>query len=394
MRESKSMRIGIDISQIVYKGTGVARFTDGLTNAILDFDRSNSWVFFFSSLRKNLDPEIEKKIFRKGHKLIKWKLPPTLLSLLFNDFHNFSKLLTCLPAGRLLTPFLTSLDWFITSDWTEPPLLVNKVTIVHDLVYLRYPETVDSKVLATQRKRLLLVKRESRVIFADSNATKQDLIDLLHIDPKKIHVNYPGVDVKKPNKEQIKLTLKKYNLNRPFVLTVGKLEPRKNLKRLIEAMKQLNNLPAGRQAETIDLIIVGPKGWLSNSQQFTVNNQLSNIKFLGLVSDTELSSLYSSCLFFIYPSLWEGFGYPVVEAMKLGAAVATSDTSSLSEIAKGAALLFDPFNVKDMYKCIYTLIHSERLRSELAEKGQKKSKTYTWKTYYNRLIQLLYDNRS
>src|SRR3989338_9380400 len=188
MKESNNVNIGIDISQIVYEGTGVSRFTNGLVNAILDLDRTNRWLFFFSSLRRNLDPEIERKIVQKGHKLLKWRLPPTALSFLLNDLHSFSKLLT----SNIKHP--TSLDWFITSDWTEPPLSMNKATIVHDLVYLRYPETVDSKILHNQEKRLTWVKRESRIIFADSQSTKSDLVDLLNFDPKKIYVNFPGVD--------------------------------------------------------------------------------------------------------------------------------------------------------------------------------------------------------
>src|SRR3990167_4026697 len=171
MRELKSMKLGIDISQIVYEGSGVARFTNGLLNTILDLDRKNCWFFFFSSLRRNLDQNLEKKIIARGHKLIKWKFPPTALSFLFNDLHNFSKLFT------FNFSLLTSLDWFITSDWTEPPLPVNKATVVHDLVYLRYPKLVNKNILLTQSKRLNWVKKESKIIFADSNATKQDLIE-------------------------------------------------------------------------------------------------------------------------------------------------------------------------------------------------------------------------
>lgn len=381
MKKSKNMKIGIDISQIVYEGTGVSRFTRGLTQAILDYDEENEWLFFFSALRRNLDVHLEERIVKNGHKLIKWLIPPTLLSFLWNDLHEFSK------SYMLHVTGLNDLDWFITSDWTEPPLPVNKTTVAHDLVYLRYPETVDLKILTTQNRRLHWVKNESKIIFADSLATKQDLADLLHLDSKKIHVNYPGVEVKKPSKDKINLTLKKYNLTKPFILTVGKIEPRKNLARLIEAMKQLNN-------ETIDLIIVGPQGWQTNNQQSTINNRRSNIKFLGLISDEELYGLYSACLFFIFPSIWEGFGYPVIEAMKLGAPVATSNTSSLFEIAEDAALLFNPSNVNEIYQCIDTLIHDKNLRDELSKKGIERSKIFTWENYYNRLIKTLYDYRN
>ena len=385
MKESNNVNIGIDISQIVYEGTGVSRFTNGLVNAILDLDRTNRWLFFFSSLRRNLDPEIERKIVQKGHKLIKWKLPPTALSFLFNGLHSFSKLLT----SNIKHP--TSLDWFITSDWTEPPLPVNKATIVHDLVYLRYPETVDSKILHNQKKRLTWVKRESRIIFADSQSTKSDLVDLLNFDPKKIYVNFPGVDVKKRSKEQINLTLKKYTLKRPFILTVGKLEPRKNIDRLIKSYSKVNNA-------NMDLVVVGLKGWKLNEVQ-SINRldnsrQDQNIKFLGFVNDNDLFALYSSCLFFIFPSLWEGFGYPVVEAMKLGVPVATSKTSSFGEIAKDAAYLFDPLNVDEIFHCINMMKSDEKLRKDLVKKGLERSKMFTWKNYYNRLVHILYDNRS
>ncbi|OGK22981.1 hypothetical protein A2954_03815 [Candidatus Roizmanbacteria bacterium RIFCSPLOWO2_01_FULL_37_12] len=371
------MNLGIDLSQIVYEGTGIARFTKGLTNAILDFDKKNSWTFFFSSLRKNLDPEIKNKIEYKGHKLIKWKLPPTFLSFLFNDLHN---LLNLTPIPHILT---ANLDWFITSDWSEPPLNIKKAAIVHDLVFLRYPETVAPKILQTQKKRLNLIKQESRIVFTDSNATKYDLADLLKIGSKKIIVNYPGVEVKKPTIEQINITIKKYHLNHPFILTVGKQEPRKNIDRLISAFSKLED-------KKLDLVIVGPKGWEAES----INYQLSNIKYLGLVSDIELFSLYSSCLFFIYPSLWEGFGYPVVEAMNFATPVATSNNSSLKEIGHDAAFLFNPLKVDEISHCIKVMKSNIRLRKVLSKKGQERSKIYIWKTYFNKLIHTLYDHRS
>lgn len=371
------MKIGIDISQIVYEGTGVARFTNGLVNAILEYDKKNNWTFFFSSFRRDLDSQIENNIIRNGYKLIKWKLPPAFLSLLWNDLHKVSGLLT----SNIL--HLTSLDWFITSDWTEPPLSVKKTTIVHDLVYLRYPKTVEQKILTIQQKRLALIKRESRIIFADSQATKNDLIKLLDIDSSKIYVNYPGVEIKKPTTQNIKQTLIKYNLTKPFILTVGKLEPRKNIKRLIETFNRLDN-------ENIELVILGTQGWGSTMKQFnnlTINNP--RIRSLGYVNDEALYSLYSACLFFIYPSIWEGFGYPIVEAMRFGAAVTNSNTSSLKEIANNATLLFDPFNLDEMYRCIDTLIHDKKLREDLKKKGLERSKMYTWEKYYNLLIKTL-----
>ncbi|MBI2641367.1 glycosyltransferase family 4 protein [Candidatus Roizmanbacteria bacterium] len=371
-KDKEIMNIGIDISQIVYEGTGVSRFTHGLTHAILEYDRKNKWLFFFSSLRRRLSSNLEKKIIDKGHTLIKWRLPPSLLSFFWNDLHAFSKLFT------FNFKLLTSLDWFITSDWTEPPLSIQKATVIHDLAYLRYPETVDEKVLKTQGKRLEWVKKESSVIFADSYATKEDLVSCLKLEPRSIHVIYPGVEVGKPSQGEIQKTIKKYELDRPFILTVGKIEPRKNLKRLIEAFRSL-------QKKDIDLIIVGQKGWNALPSGYGA----TNVKYLGFISDQELYSLYSSCLFFVYPSLWEGFGYPIVEAMKLNAAVATSKTSSLKEIAENSAILFDPFDIEEIRSALVTLLEKPNLREDLRKKGAQRSKLFTWKRYYEEMIKTL-----
>lgn len=361
------MKIGIDISQIVYSGTGVARFTNDLTSAILDYDNKNQWVFFFSSLRQDLDPSLKEKILAKKHELITWKLPPTVLSYLWNDLHNMFR-------------FDIKPDWFITSDWTEPNILgIKKTTIVHDLVFKRFPETVHKKILSVQTKRLNLVKKETDIIFADSQSTKKDLINFYQINPDKIVVNYPGIEVIRPSSSQIKKTIDKYSLKKPFILSVGKQEPRKNLGKLIEAFNKIKN-------DEIDLVIVGPTGWKD------YDYQSKNIKYLGLVKDIELYSLFSKALMFAYPSLWEGFGIPIVEAMKLGTPIVCSNSSSIAEISGQAALLFDPENTEDITRSIKKLIGSPLLRKELVAKGKEKSKIFTRKSYLEKLLNTLYDN--
>ncbi|MDH7476664.1 MAG: glycosyltransferase family 1 protein [Microgenomates group bacterium] len=368
------MKIGLDISQIVYQGTGVGRFTAGLTEAILNFDKKNQWFFFFSGFRQKLNYKLKQKILERNYLLIERPVPPKLLSLLWNNLHSG------FTSSLLNLKLLNQLDWFITSDWTEPLLKIKKATIVHDLAFLRYPTTVLKKIKETQKKRLSWVKKESKIIFADSQSTKDDLINLLNFEKEKIVVNYPGVNVNKPTKEEIKKTLLKYKLFGPFILTVGKLEPRKNLRRLIEAYEK-------SLIDDIKLVIVGPQGW-ENFPQLAIKKQ-ENIKFLGYVSDNDLFALYSSCLFFIYPSIWEGFGYPIIEAMKLGATVVTSNHSSLKEISGDAAFFFDPFNIDSIQKSIQIVAHYQDLRNDLKKKGQKQASQYTWKKYYNRLISVL-----
>jgi glycosyltransferase involved in cell wall biosynthesis len=359
------MKLGIDISQIVYEGTGVARFTEGLVKAIVNYDKENQWFFFFSGFRKTLDPKVKRLIIKSRHKLVEWSFPPKALSLLWNDWHNIS----------IVPKELRGLDLFITSDWTEPKIPgVRKATIVHDLVFKRFPETVEKTILKTQTKRLRRVSKESDLIFTDSQATKDDLLKYYAIEKDKVVVNYPGVEVSK--------AFKKDTPKRPFVLTVGKLEPRKNLERLVKAFNKMND-------ESVELLIVGPKGWQNLGDEF----DRPNIKILEFVSDQELYSLYNNCLFFIYPSIWEGFGIPVIEAMKLGAAVACSNTSSIKEIAGSAALTFNPLDVDEILTAMVKLKEDKELRKDLSKKGLLASAKFTWKNYYDKMMKSIYENR-
>jgi len=366
------MKIGIDISQIVFEGTGVGRFTHDLTETILSNTDKNEWTFFFSSLRQSINPHIKSAIKNKGHRLCEYKIPPTALSFLWNTLHRLK-----------IEKLVGNLDWFITSDWTEGPSNMKKATILHDLVYLRYPETVHKAILKTQKLRMKWVQKESKLIFADSISTKDDAISLLRINKDKIVVNYPGVSIKKPNVEDVKETLTKFNLKNPFILAVGKIEPRKNIKKLINAFAMLNQ-------KNIDLVIVGPQGW--DNQTSKKQSQTNNIKFLSFVSNNELSSLYSSCRLFVYPSLYEGFGYPVVEAMSLGAPVATSNTSSMKEIAEGRAELFDPTNVNSISRCISRMINDDALKNKCIKAGIIRSRDFNWKSYYDNIVSCLKNN--
>ncbi|MEK7071286.1 MAG: glycosyltransferase family 1 protein [Patescibacteria group bacterium] len=358
------MKIGIDISQSAYRGSGVGHFTEGLIKAICQYDKQNEWIFFFSSLRTKINPVLKNLITDRNFRLVEKRFPPRLLSFLWNRLHVLPIELFC---GKL--------DWFISSDWTEPPSQAQKTTIVHDLAFLRYPSTVAPIILNTQKHRLNRVGRESKVIFVDSEATGSDLITKLGIDKNRVCVNYPGVNIPlstvKPNEVKTK-----YKIEKPYILTVGKIEPRKNIRRLIDAFHELNN-------ESYELVIAGMHGWGNKI------DTSKNVRPLGYVSDADLGALYRGAEFFIYPSIWEGFGYPVVEAMSCGVAVATSNTSSLAEIGGDSVLQFNPFEVNEIKHALNELIQNKDLRKSLAEKGLNRSKKFTWKNYYDTMIKKL-----
>lgn len=377
------MKIAIDISQVVYEGSGVARYTQSLIEAVLKYDQKNAYTFFFSSLRRKLDYSLSKKITEK-HILKRYYLPPAFLDILWNQLHFFS-----------IDNFIGKNDLLVTSDWTESPSKAKKITVVHDLVYLKFPETLHKKIIDVQKRRLRWVKKESKLIIADSYNTKQDLIELLKIPKEKIEVVYPPVSVISQTKGKIIKTLKKYNLNRPFILTVGKIEPRKNIGRLISAFLKT-------KCRNIDLIIVGAKGWETDyyqsclRRQAIVNNQqVKNIRFLGFIPDSELYSLYQSALFFVLPSIYEGFGLPVIEAMKLGCPVAASNTSSLKEIAENYAFLFNPYNEDEITKTLIKLIEDKELRNMFKEKGLIQGAKFSPEKFADNLLRVFkknYDN--
>ena len=354
------MKIGIDISQVAYEGTGVARYVHSMIDAILEYDSKNEYTFFFSSLRRSLPGNLGARINEK-HSLVTAKLPPAALDILWNQAHVYA-----------IEKFIGKQDVYISSDWTQAPSNAKKITVVHDLVFMRYPETVHKKILAVQKRRLAYVKKEVDLILADSQATKDDLVRLLNIQESKIKVLYPAVTIPNPlPKSDLVIPSKKY------ILSVGKLEPRKNISRLIEAFEAAN-------LSDTDLLIVGPTGW--GDQKMHNSNR---IKLLGFVPDEDLYELYRNALCFVYPSLYEGFGYPVVEAMALGCPVATSSTSSLKEISDGVALQFDPTSVEDIQKKLIEVASNETTRKKLIEAGKKRTMEFNARNYYKSFIEAI-----
>ena len=177
------MKIGIDISQIVYQGTGVARYTQRLIESLLKVDKENEYVLFFSSLRRKLSTFFIKKITSPRVKIKQFKLPPALLDFLWNRLHVF-------PIER----FIGRVDIFWSSDWTQPPAQKAKlVTTVHDLTPWLYPKTLHPKIVAVHKRRMKWVKKECDLIICDSQATKEDIIRIWQIPKEKLKVIYPGI---------------------------------------------------------------------------------------------------------------------------------------------------------------------------------------------------------
>lgn len=187
------MKIGIDISQTQYEGTGVGQYLSGLVKGLLEYDHKNDYVLFFSSLRKEIQnskfkipafakASAGKQNYNSRVKIKSFFFPQTFLDLLWNRLHIFP-----------IEWFIGEVDVFISSDWTQPPTKrAKKATILYDLIVHKYPQEMDRKIVQTHKRRLEWVKKECDMIFCISEATKKDAMEILDIDEKRLKVTYPG----------------------------------------------------------------------------------------------------------------------------------------------------------------------------------------------------------
>jgi glycosyltransferase involved in cell wall biosynthesis len=257
----------------------------------------------------------------------------------------------------------------------------SSVVTVHDLGYLYYPKAhhfLDRLYLDLSTRYSARVA--SRVI-AVSKATKDDLVRRYGIEPGKITVVYSGCDeAMRPVEDEatIEKAKARYSVQGDYVLSVGTLQPRKNLRRLLEAYAMVRK--QAEKGETPCLVIAGKKGWLYNQVfQHVVRLGLeSEVIFPGYVPQGDLPALLSGARLFVFPSLYEGFGLPVLEAMACGTPVLCSNVSSLPEVAGNAAFLVDPLDVESMAEAMNRLLQDEGLRAQLVKWGFQRVRRFSW----------------
>jgi len=256
-----------------------------------------------------------------------------------------------------------------------------KVTTVHDLIGMIYPNNLAPISRFYWQKWLPACVKNSDHIIADSENTKNDIIRLLGLPREKISVIYLAVDkiFKPADRQESKNLLKKnYNIAKPFILNVGTVEPRKNISLLIEAFYEYKRL----NKDELILVIVGKKAWDYKRCCDIINklNISEYVIFCDYVKDTDLPIFYNSAELFIYPSIYEGFGLPVLEAFACGAPVICSNTSSLPEVAGEAGYYINPNSVDDIKRALSDVVKSKGLRVELKEKSLIQAAKFSWKS--------------
>jgi len=373
-------RIGINARYIQSRPTGIAKY---ILNSILNLKAAHGgdeYMLFFGSDKPvpeiirntGFDCDIPKVPTNNQLSKFLWAqlyIPHAVKKHRIDLFHEFS----------IILPFIKKCRTVLT---------------VYDLAHLYVPECY------TRMTRLYLDNllpgsiRRADSIVALSECTKCDIVKHFGVDPAKIKVVYAGVDETfRPvdDQERLKEVKNFYGIKRDFILAVSLISPRKNLTRLIKAFKALRD----RGKADLQLVIVGRKAWLYEDifREVASSGLEKDVIFCGHVPTEHLLCLYNAASVFAYPSLYEGFGLPILEAMTCGTPVVSSNVSSMPEACGEAALLADPYNIEDLTSALDDAISKPSLRQNLIEKGLEHAKRFSWKktgaqtlAVYNELI--------
>jgi glycosyltransferase involved in cell wall biosynthesis len=354
------MRIAINTLAMRRELYGVGNYIKNLVRALSEVDGDNEYVLFASAenschlqgLGKNFSVEIApaNRMLR-----VAWEqtaLPLLLKGLKIDVYHG----------ATFVTPLVKACCHVVT---------------VHDMTFHLVPERHSLHKRAYFRSMVQAAILRSDRVIAVSESTKRDILKIVRTDEKKICVVHHGVDRKfQPITDEEKLARirEKYDLRRKFILFVGVIEPRKNLEALADAYL------ADSLSGEFDLVLAGSLGWgYSTLMQKIANASAEHcIRMPGYIADGDLAALYSCATAFAYPSLYEGFGFPVLEAMACGIPVITSAVSSLPEIAGDAAILVDPHDTSALASALRRVVKDGRLRDDLSRRGRQRAQHFSW----------------
>ena len=381
------MRIGIDYTAAARQRAGIGRYTRELVGALLalvgqDAILPHQYVIFAATgglSRTHWQHEMDRLLAIR-HSPFAIRNFPLSDEWMARLWHR----------ARLPIPVETitgPLDVFYSPDFVLPPTrrATRTLLTVHDLSFLRYP---DAFVPRLRRYLERVVPRSigrADLVLADSAATRSDIVSLLGVPPDKVQVLYSGVHPRfrpQPEPGEAERIRARYGLDgQPYVLSVGTVQPRKNYVRLIRAFTRLQTC----KLADLQLLIAGSRGWLYQDILAEAEKHDDRVRFLGFVDDADLPALYRHAALFAFPSLYEGFGFPVLEAMACGVPVVCSNGSSLPEVAGDAALLVDPLDTGALAEALARALEDTGLRQEMIARGLAQAARFTWERAARRL---------
>lgn len=358
------MRIGIDYTSAVRQGAGIGRYTRGLIEALAAKDSENRYTLFSAGR----DPRATR-----------WPANFRYRALPLTDRHLsilWQRLRLPLPVELVTGP----VDVFHSPDFVLPPVWrARTVLTVHDLSFMRYPECSSPPLLEYLMRSVPRSVARADLVLADSENTRQDVIELLAVPPDRVRTVYVGVEERFSTPvpaDEIARVRERYGIDRSYILGVGTLQPRKNFPTLIRAFGRL------RQEHGVEhqLVIAGGKGWLDEPIYATIDELglRGPVLLTGFVDDADLPALYQGADVFAFPSLYEGFGIPILEAMAGGTPVVTAQASSMPEVAGDAALLVSPHDVGELAHALWRLLSEPALCDALILRGHQRVSRFRW----------------
>ncbi len=370
------MIIAIDLRSI-QRGTfsGVENYTLSLLERMIREDKENKYLLFYNGLK----PVQTEELRFLNTTVVSRRFPNKLLaaSTTFLRTPDFGKLI-----GQFDTLFLPNINHVVLAPGKK------LVVTVHDLSPVVLPEYYNIRRRlwhwSVGFKRTL---QRADTIIAVSEYTKHELIEQLHIAPEKIQVVYQGVDHHRfhPNLEVGKLrqVRNRYGLPGQFILYIGTLEPRKNVEGLLAAWEHMDS--------DVPLVIAGKPGWKYKNifKAARKSKKYRSIQFLGFVTEEDKPYVLKLARVFAFPSFYEGFGLPVLEAMAVGTPVVTSSVSSLPEVAGDGALLVNPYNQHELTTALNALVSDEQLREQLVSKALERAKYFDWEKTARETLKVL-----
>ena len=365
----EKIRIGIDISRTIEEATGVGYYAKNLVHALAKVDAENDYLLY--GIFYDCFPKHWKQALIPKSRNFRLHQRNSLSWFARKKWEN---------GGKYKEKLLGKIDLLHSTAYTMPPVSKPKVVVtIHDLSCFVYPQCHTEANYQFVIRNVHPAARRADFLIADSENTRREIIRFLHVPEEKIkviHLAAGDAFHENVSPESIARIRNKYRIEKPYFFAVGSIEPRKNLASALIAFKALLEI------RRIDhqFVITGGKGW-ENESFYRLLKKLKiddYLVFTGYVPEKDLPALYQGAEVFVYPSFYEGFGLPVLEAMSSGTPVITSNTSSLPEVAGDAAILVNPAEIFELYEAMEALVTSPSLREDLKRKGLEQSKKFTW----------------
>jgi glycosyltransferase involved in cell wall biosynthesis len=364
------MKIAIDAHTIGKEAAGHETYIKNTIASLAEIDRENRYTLYLSDrdvieTYRGRWPNFEVRHI-------------DLTTPIVRKFLSFAARLRMHPA-----------DIFFAQAYVPRYCPCKSVTMIADLSFEHFPEAFNSEDRTRMKSTVLRSAQTASHITTLSEHSRKDLIELYGIEPERVTTTLlAAASIFRPIKDEDELqrVREKYDLPDQFILGVGTVEPRKNLVRLIEAYSILRK----RNSNTPALILVGKNGWLTDESlnaavKFGVEEY---VKFTGYVAEEDLPVLYSAAVFFVYPSYFEGFGLPPLEAMQCGTPVITGDLTSLPEVVGDAGIMVDPLDVNAIADAMERLLSDSELRFTLSNKGIERAARFTWSNVAKQTLQI------